>query len=39
MDNSKGIIKFKDISWTKKDFKDLFKQGDIIYVKKIKILI
>ena len=34
MDNSKGIIEFKDISWTKKDFQDLFKQGDIIYVKK-----
>ncbi len=33
-DKSKGIIEFKDISWTKKDFQDLFKQGDIIYVKK-----
>ncbi len=32
----KGIIKFKDISWTKKNFNDLFKVGDIIYVKKIK---
>ncbi len=31
----KGTIKFKDISWTKKNFKDLFKEGDIIYVKKI----
>ena len=25
----------KDISWTKKEFKDLLKQGDIVYVKKI----
>ena len=23
--NLKGLIKYKDISWTKKDFKDLFK--------------
>ena len=28
-----GIIKYKDISWTKKNFKDLFKEGDVIYVK------
>ncbi|MDA9678219.1 PBP1A family penicillin-binding protein [Candidatus Pelagibacter sp.] len=33
--NLEGIIKYKDISWTKKDFKDLLKEGDIIYVKKI----
>jgi penicillin-binding protein 1A len=33
--NSQGIIKYKDISWTKKDFKDLLKEGDVIYVKKI----
>ena len=33
--NLKGIIKYKDISWTKKDFKELLKKGDIIYVKKI----
>tara|TARA_Y100000591_G_scaffold207737_1_gene179899 strand:+ start:2849 stop:5185 length:2337 start_codon:yes stop_codon:yes gene_type:complete len=31
-----GIIKYKDISWTKKEFKDLFNIGDIIYVKEIK---
>ena len=31
-----GQIKFKDISWTKKEFKQLFKIGDIIYVKKIE---
>ena len=34
-DNSQGVIKYKDISWTKKDFKDLLKIGDIIYVKKV----
>ena len=33
--NLQGEIKFKDISWTKKEFKDLFKEGDVIYVKKI----
>ena len=31
----KGIIKFNEISWTKKEFKDLFKVGDIIYVKRV----
>ncbi len=30
-----GEIRYKDISWTKKEFKDLFKVGDIIYVKNI----
>jgi len=33
--NISGTIEYKDISWTKKDFKDLLKIGDIIYVKKI----
>ncbi len=33
--NLEGEIKFKEISWTKKEFKDLFKIGDVIYVKKI----
>ena len=32
---SQSLIKYKDISWTKKEFKDLFKVGDVIYVKKI----
>jgi len=32
----KGIIEFKDISWTKKEFDNLFKKGDIIYVENIK---
>ena len=31
-----GEIEFKDISWTKKEFKKLLKPGDIIYVKNIK---
>jgi penicillin-binding protein 1A len=31
-----GTIRYKDISWTKKEFKDLFKIGDIVYVKKIE---
>ena len=30
-----GIINFKDIDWTRKDFKKLFKNGDIIFVKKL----
>ena len=32
----KGFIKYSDISWTKKEFRELFTIGDIIYVKKIK---
>ena len=35
-DNLKGVIYYKNISWTKKEFYDLFKIGDIIYVKKIQ---
>ncbi|MDC0945643.1 PBP1A family penicillin-binding protein [Candidatus Pelagibacter sp.] len=31
-----GTIRYKDISWTQKEFKDLFKIGDIVYVKKIE---
>ena len=31
-----GIIEYKDISWTKKEFKDLLRVGDIIHVKKLK---
>ena len=30
-----GSIKYDDISWTKKEFKDLFEIGDVIYVKNI----
>ncbi len=31
-----GIIEYKDISWTKKEFDELFEVGDVIYVSKIK---
>tara|TARA_B100001175_G_scaffold314937_1_gene325343 strand:+ start:136 stop:2472 length:2337 start_codon:yes stop_codon:yes gene_type:complete len=34
-DNLTGIIEYKNISWTKKEFFNLLKIGDIIYVKKI----
>ena len=29
-----GIIEYKNISWTKKEFQELFSVGDIVYVKK-----
>ena len=32
----KGKINYENISWTKKEFKELMKVGDIIYVKKLK---
>ena len=32
---NQGTIEYKDISWTKKEFKDLLNKGDIIYVKRI----
>ena len=32
----KGKIEFNDISWTKKEFRQLLKPGDIIYTKKIE---
>ena len=32
----KGFIRYENISWTKKEFVDLFKVGDIIYVENIK---
>jgi len=35
-DKLNGKIEFKDISWTKKEFDQILKIGDIIYVKKIK---
>ncbi len=31
-----GIIKYKDISWTKKEFQNLLKIGDVIYVKHLE---
>ncbi len=33
---NKGIIKYENLSWTKKDLDKIFKIGDIIYTKKIK---
>ncbi len=35
-DKIKGLIEFQDISWTKKEFNELLKRGDVIYVKHIK---
>ncbi len=35
-DNSEGIIEYSDISWTKKEFDELLKIGDVVYVKNIK---
>ena len=34
-DKSQGTILYKNISWTKKEFKNLFKIGDIIYVENL----
>lgn len=34
--NETGIIEYKDISWVKKETSEIFKKGDIIFVKKIK---
>ncbi|WP_440676678.1 penicillin-binding protein 1A [Candidatus Pelagibacter sp. HIMB1587] len=36
IDKDDGVIEYKDISWTKKEFNKLLKIGDIIYVKQIK---
>jgi len=33
--NIEGFIKYEKISWTKKEFNEILKEGDIIYVKKI----
>ena len=35
-DGVNGIIKYKDISWTKKEFNELLKPGDVIYVKNVE---
>ena len=32
----KGKIKYQNISWTKKEFSELFGIGDVVYVEKIK---
>ena len=31
-----GIIKYEDVSWTKKELNKIFRIGDIVYVKNIK---
>ncbi len=36
VDKSSGLIKYNEISWTKKEFEDLLKIGDLIYVKRVK---
>ena len=36
IEDEAGIIDYENISWTKKEFDELFKKGDVIYVKKIK---
>ena len=35
-DNKEGIINYSGISWTKKEFDEILKVNDIIYVEKIK---
>ena len=35
-DKKEGLIEFSSIDWTKKNFEDIFKVGDIIYSEKIK---
>ena len=35
-DKVNGVIEFPSINWTKKNFEDLFKVGDIIYTENIK---
>ncbi len=36
INKSNGFINYNEISWTKKEFEDLFTVGDLIYVKKVK---
>jgi len=33
--NSNGIIKYENISWIKKEFNEILKVGDVIYVEKL----
>ncbi len=33
-DEKEGVIEYKGISWTKKEFSELFRTGDVVYVKK-----
>ena len=39
LDKLNGLIKYKDIAWTKKEFENLLKVGDIIYVENLKDLV
>ena len=32
----KGIIQYENISWTKKEFEEIFNKGDLIYVEKLE---
>ena len=34
-ENLSGVINYENISWTKKEFKELFKVGDLIYVENL----
>ncbi|MBD1141263.1 PBP1A family penicillin-binding protein [Pelagibacterales bacterium SAG-MED39] len=34
-DKTIGKIKYKEITWTKKEFDELFKLGDVVYVKEL----
>tara|TARA_Y100001970_G_scaffold286086_1_gene407395 strand:+ start:2878 stop:5214 length:2337 start_codon:yes stop_codon:yes gene_type:complete len=34
-DKEEGIIEYKDISWTNKEFNQILKIGDVVYVKQI----
>ena len=36
VNKSIGFINYNEISWTKKEFKDLLKIGDLVYVSKVK---
>ena len=36
LDKLSGLIKYKDIAWTKKEFENLLRVGDVIYVKNLK---
>ncbi len=35
-DKVEGIVEYSDISWTKKEFNELLKPGDIIYVENVE---
>ncbi len=36
LDRVNGLIKYKDIAWTQKEFENLLRVGDVIYVKNLK---